>query len=676
MVNKTQYTGWDIGTDGVGGTSMWYIIDGYTYPFLRSEYSTTILTPHQLQLMAMDPTASYTLAANLDMGTYVMAPVVDFMPVGSSSGNAFIGTLSGSDYTISNLTITAPPSDPNGLFTAVGLFGYTGSGAKIHDVILNNATITGGAASQYVGTLVDDNVGSIYNTSGNGTVSGSGGGLVGYNSGSIATSYSTSAVSGSGTLGGLVGDNATSGSITNSYFDLTGTVKGSGTLGGLVGANSGTIATSYSAGQLIGNSVANTVGGLAGNNTGTITASLWDTYWKVTDGAAYKSLGTGDGSGVTILLHADMGDTANAAYTDWNFSDTWKSYGGEPLLAWAADLSTLINSADQLYALLSSSSLYGTYILTNNIDLSGYTWMGIGTDSASFTGTFIGNNYTISGLTSSNSGSLAGLFGKTSNAQISGIKLTDVNITSTADAAYVGSLVGYSSGGQIADSTASGAVTATGAGAYVGGLVGYSDGTAIKNSSVNSSFSGTMSTVTASGAGSLVGYNTGTITDSQSSAVVHGAVDNTSAAYGYIGGLTGYNAGTISDSTNSGTMTADGAYSYVGGLVGYDSGSISDSSSNSGAVTANGASSYVGGLAGYNSGTISDSGNNGAVTAGGTYSYVDGVAGQNASKQYHQCLQRRQGLGPGHRQRQQSRRPGRPEQRHYQQIVHQYRGDA
>ena len=51
---------------GTGSTG-WFMIDGQTRPFGRWEYQTTITNAHQLQLMAMDLGASYTLAGNIDL---------------------------------------------------------------------------------------------------------------------------------------------------------------------------------------------------------------------------------------------------------------------------------------------------------------------------------------------------------------------------------------------------------------------------------------------------------------------------------------------------------------------------------------------------------------------------------------------------------------------------------
>jgi hypothetical protein len=61
---QSSYVGWNFGNDG----GVWFMIDGQTRPFLRSEWSSTITNSHQLQLMAMQPSASYTLANDISLG--------------------------------------------------------------------------------------------------------------------------------------------------------------------------------------------------------------------------------------------------------------------------------------------------------------------------------------------------------------------------------------------------------------------------------------------------------------------------------------------------------------------------------------------------------------------------------------------------------------------------------
>ena len=191
-------------------TNTWFMIDGQTRPFLRTEYSTTINNDHQLQLMAMDLAADYTLSSNI---TYSkdMWGAKGFSSIGDSS-NIFIGNFNGLGHTISNLVINKESSDD------VGLFGVTDTTSTVQNVGLLNVDITG---HDNVGALVGKNLGTVANTYVTGSVSGNSnvGGLVGYNdgSGSVSTSYSVATVQGNSSTQALVGNNA--GSITNSYSD-------------------------------------------------------------------------------------------------------------------------------------------------------------------------------------------------------------------------------------------------------------------------------------------------------------------------------------------------------------------------------------------------------------------------------------------------------------------------
>ncbi|MEM5768056.1 MAG: peptidase A26, partial [Bacillota bacterium] len=99
----------------------------------------------------------------------------------------------------------------------------------------------------------------------------------GYNAGSIANVYSTGTVTGSGTVGGLVGLN--SGTVQTSYTTSEVAVTGSdGTGGGLAGENDQKIINAYSTGKVSG-VAGSTLGGLVGyaGSGSSITASAWDT---------------------------------------------------------------------------------------------------------------------------------------------------------------------------------------------------------------------------------------------------------------------------------------------------------------------------------------------------------------------------------------------------------------
>ena len=143
-----------------------------------------------------------------------------------------------------------------------------------------------------------------------------------------------------------------------------------------------------------------------------------------------------------------------------------------------------------------------------------------------------------------------------------------------------GSLVGKNEG-TVSNSYATGNVTGN---LNVGGLVGWN-------------FEGTVTDTYSTGnvtgldnVGGLVGWNTGTMSNSYATGGVTG---NTS-----VGGLTGKNAGTASNSYATGSVTGD---DNIGGLVGKNdkTGTVSNSYS-TGSVTGD---EHVGGLMGRNQGT-------------------------------------------------------------------------
>ena len=106
-----------------------------------------------------------------------------------------------------------------------------------------------------------------------------------------------------------------------------------------------------------------------------------------------------------------------------------------------------------------------------------------------YTGTFDGQNHTISGLSvkvvSDSGDAYAGLFGY-NNGTIENVKIEDSNITATAKgySAYVGGICGYNYGGEITNCSSAETVTATAEGSktYGGGICGQNNGT-IKNCS-------------------------------------------------------------------------------------------------------------------------------------------------------------------------------------------------
>jgi hypothetical protein len=280
-------------------TNTWYMVDGATRPFLRSEWSSTVRNTHQLQLMAMPDKlgSSYTLANNLDLtadlaNSSSMWKTSDgFSPIGDEY-NQFTGTFNGNGHTITGLTIKRPT------IRHVGLFGSVGTDGVVQNVGLVDANVIGLGK---VGGLAGSNEGDISNSYATGRIRGSKdsegdddyqiGGLVGYNKGTINSSYATGNISGldgdntfgGGHIGGLVGGN--DGTIINSHAE--GDVTGFHAVGGLVGHNKGTISGSHATGSVTGGlneygDYGHNIGGLVGWNDGTISASY--AIGKVTSG--------------------------------------------------------------------------------------------------------------------------------------------------------------------------------------------------------------------------------------------------------------------------------------------------------------------------------------------------------------------------------------------------------
>ena len=134
-------------------------------------------------------------------------------------------------------------------------------------------------------------------------------------------------------VGGLVGSN--SGSITTSYS--TGNVTGNGGVGGLVGISFDSITASYSTGSVTG---FDDVGGLVGSDwfgTGVVTSSFWDRE-------ASARGGSDGGTGLTTVLMQDLDTFLKAGWDFMNENengteDIWWILDGQdyPRLWWELD---------------------------------------------------------------------------------------------------------------------------------------------------------------------------------------------------------------------------------------------------------------------------------------------------------------------------------------------------
>ncbi len=239
------------------------------------------------------------------------------------------------------------------------------------------------------------------------------------------------------------------------------------------------------------------------------------------------------------------------------------------------DLLKLAKSEDE-------AALAKHYRLTADLDLEGVEFSGIGTLAHPFTGTFDGQNHTISHATITGAENV-GFFGVTKGATIKNLKLTEVQITGTN---RVGGLVGWAQaelstvdlGDNIAGLVGNCCVTGRVAGnQQTGGLVGLNDSVYDKDTlfSISCSVDKCRADVTvmeretsSNKLGGLVGNNKGVITKSVATGEVQAA-----SSY-MVGGLAGDSSGSIYDSHAEGQVTG---YGSVGGFVGSSSGLIQNS---------------------------------------------------------------------------------------------------
>ena len=199
--------------------------------------------------------------------------------------------------------------------------------------VYNNGTITVTGSGSNIGGLIGENAtgGSLtagYNTGAiNAENSSNVGGIAGSNSGTIDQVFNTvmtenghnQTITGGTNVGGLVGENTNSGSLSNAYN--TTNVNGNSNVGNAVGVNSGIITNIYTTnttGQLIG----------SGYDNGKVTKAY---SFVANDTSATKVISETadtDNDGITDRVDSD-------SYGGFDFSnDTWKNYdgSGNPLL--------------------------------------------------------------------------------------------------------------------------------------------------------------------------------------------------------------------------------------------------------------------------------------------------------------------------------------------------------
>ena len=349
---------------------------------------------------------------------------------------------------------------------------------------------------------------------------------------------------------------------------------------------------------------------LAGTSYKTSAGGAGDSNGCPTTGSPYDP--DGDPNTVNNITTCNGYELMNDL--DFDKNEDGSSFGG----ANAGDCNVIIQGDDPNTAItetayprtdfascsIDTNDVHATYFPYDPNDTANQGWLPIGDSSSPFTGIFEGNNHKIKNIFVKRVTELAGLFGSVGsggNGQIQNIGIEGGLVVSSSDDSYSlsGDLVGYNTG-TISNS--------------------YATGNVSSSSSDNDSYSG-----------GLVGYNTGTIRFSHATGDVSSSNSSSSHSHdAYSGGLVGFNtSGTISNSYATGNAFSSSSEA-VGGLVGKnDRGTISDSHS-TGNVSSS-SSEAVGGLVGWNQeGMISNSYATGDVSSYAYSNSLGGLVGLNA----------------------------------------------
>jgi len=306
-------------------------------------------------------------------------PIGRCLVVGDSNctGVPFDGSFDGNGHTVTGLTVDRPDENMTGVFGALGRNG------TVVNLTLEDVDVTGGDFNR-VGSLVGLSLGTVDGVRVTGGVTGENfnvGGVVGASDGEVTRSYADVDVDGVAAVGGLVGNTNPNSTVTLSY--ATGDVSAERRAGGLVGRNIGLVSDSYATGNVTATD--EQAGGLTGSNqrNGTVTrsfavgtvdgesskggisgrlgagegeigeelpqgenetSSIADVYWdtettRQTDAVGERAPGEGN---VTVRnatgLTTDelQGDAASENAVLLDFSETWTTTDGYPVLAWQA----------------------------------------------------------------------------------------------------------------------------------------------------------------------------------------------------------------------------------------------------------------------------------------------------------------------------------------------------
>ena len=397
-------------------------------------------------------------------GDIDMANSPGYIPIGTDE-HKFMGTFYGNGHVISNVSISQSGT------SGVGIFGVTGNTARILDLGVENATVSG---KDYTGVIVGNSAGTITNcyvkgnvnvngnsyvgaitgqatntiassyTSGNININGSGyvGGLAGYINSSVRNSFvqDVNVTSSSGKAGGFTGVFGSAASYDKISIKGTINVSGSNCIGGYVGSSD--ISLSNLNANVTGTVKATSgyVGGIAGSISSSRTISNCNATMSIT--------GSGGNYVGGIVGYANSGTISQSSYNGTITATDTGSVGGIAGVA----------------GTISQSSYNGTITATGTRNIGGI----VGASASVIT------NCTASGMinASGSSSSIGGIIGSISHGNVTNCN-SNMNINNSDTGNYIGGLIGQLSSSSIvvSKSYSTGNITAANS-SYVGGLIG------------------------------------------------------------------------------------------------------------------------------------------------------------------------------------------------------------
>ncbi len=608
--------------DGNGHTISNFRMDTHTSynALFRYVYNATIRNLNVNNAYANGIRNNSAIAGVLDRSNILNVHVKNSDIRGSSAPSA--GGLSAEmrDYSvISHSSYTGEISANSSSGGIVGTAPESSSGhVQKTSAYLTRLFAYGGSIGGILGSSVQTRPLLLRQVFSTGNITGSGlrsGGLAG-NQGEVEKSWSSMNLDvSSGCIGGIFGDR---GDFTDSYNN-TSLVSGNSDVGSLFGC--------YSVGER-GYSVvdsvlesSNPIGEVLGLgnhyssewlffdssvNTPTFGSYPGDVEKKSTAELMLYSTYASGGADYSMWEHSD--GFSNIANSTWLIDDTQKY----PLLRWqlhpicqrnfdaktynaigsgSTDDPYIICFKDQLIDLSitgcdsdSSAGCAANYLLLNDIDLEGVDFLGIGHNSNKFSGSFIGNDKTISSVSIDLTGSgNVGFFRSTDGARIENLSFNLISVIADTN---VGALIGNSANTFIEDVKIKEATIQAVSGNSAGGMIGISTSSSINDShfggdveSSNDLAGGIIGSSTTdilkhtSATGNVSGQRRigGLIGRAISSSEIHfshssNSINLTTNSVGEIGGLVGIGSVIIDHSYSSSTIDSQG--NQTGGIIG------------------------------------------------------------------------------------------------------------